>query len=50
MNKELAKLQESAGAEKLEKSMYQVMLSTEKKINFYVENKGKLTGYKNRIR
>jgi len=46
MNKELAKLQESAGAEKLEKSMYQVMLSTEKKINFYVENKGKLTGYK----
>jgi replicative DNA helicase len=46
MNKTLAALFESAGTEKTEKSMYQVMLSTEKQIDFYVENKGKLTGFK----
>jgi replicative DNA helicase len=46
MSKSLAKLQESAGAERLEKTMYQVMLATEKKIQYYIKNKGNLTGYK----
>ena len=46
LNKELAKLQESAGTEKLEKTMFEVMLATEKKIDFFIENKGRLTGYK----
>jgi len=46
MNKTLAMLFESAGTEKTEKSMYQVMLATEKKIDFFVENKGHLTGVK----
>lgn len=46
MNKSLAMLFEAAGTEKTEKSMYQVMLATEKKINWFVENKGNLTGFK----
>ena len=46
MNKSLAMLFEAAGTEKAEKTMYQVMLATEKKINWFVENKGNLTGFK----
>ena len=46
MNKSLAVLFESAGTEKAEKTMYQVMLATEKKIDFFIKNKGNLTGYK----
>lgn len=42
----LTELLESAGTIKREKTMYEVMLETEKKINFYNENKGRLTGYK----
>jgi len=46
INKTLSMLFESAGTEKIEKTMYQVMLATEKKIEFYIKNKGNLTGYK----
>lgn len=42
----LTKLLDSAGTIRREKTMYEVMLESEKKINFYNENKGKLTGYK----
>lgn len=50
MGKILSKLLESAGTEKVEKSMYQVMLSTEKKIDKFIANKGNLTGYKTGFR
>jgi replicative DNA helicase len=50
MNKTLAKLLESAGTEKIEKSMYEVMVRTEKEIDKYIENKGKMTGYKTGFR
>lgn len=46
LGKTLAKLSESAGTEKLEKTMYEVMLASEQKINGYIASKGKMTGYK----
>ena len=46
LNKALSKLAEASGSEKLEKSMYEVMLTTEKAINRYIENKGKINGFR----
>jgi replicative DNA helicase len=46
LNKAFARLAEASGSEKLEKSMYEVMLTTEKEIQRFIKNKGKLTGYK----
>lgn len=44
--KTLSALLESAGTSKREKTMYQVMLESEKQVEFYNQNKGRLTGYK----